>query len=185
MFMHGLSLAGLMWDKLQNPLRRVQPKNDNHHSNAGFGPSENELLNDVAQVTSQMKELRKKIVDWQAVSDINYLCWSELLAAQISEMEADHAGAMASYEKSLDHAAAHDFVFEEALGNYLLAGFFLRTSSRRAAKGALREALSLYRNLGATGMYILEFVCAPIWSPSFATLQLPNGVILTRDSRCC
>jgi tetratricopeptide (TPR) repeat protein len=185
MFMHGLSLAGLMWDKLQNPLRRAQPENDNRHSNVRFGPSENELLNDVAQVTSQMKELRKKIVDWQAVSDINYLCWSELLTAQISEMEADHGGAMASYEKSLDHAAAHDFVFEEALGNYLLAGFFLRTGSRRAAKGSLREALSLYRNLGAIGMYILEFVCAPICSPGFATLQLPNGVILTRDSRCC
>jgi hypothetical protein len=64
---------------------------------------------------------------------------------------------MASYEKALDHAAAHDFMFDEALGNYLLAGFFLRAGSRRAAKGSLREALAHYRAYGATGMFVLEY----------------------------
>ncbi|KAN0090377.1 HHK1, histidine kinase-group X protein [Hyaloscypha variabilis] len=151
-FMHGLSLAGITWAKLQNPLRGVQPEKDTGYTNVRFGPTENELLNNVAQVTAQVKELRKKIVDWQAFSDVNYLTWSELLAAQIHELEANHAGALVSYEKGLDHAAAHGFLFEEALGNYLLAGFFLRSGSRRAAKGALREALALWRTLGATGV---------------------------------
>ena len=152
MFMHGLSLAGLMWSKLQNPLRAVAQEKDGHQSSVRFGPTESELLNEIAEITTQIKELRKKIVDWQAVSDVNYLSWSELLAAQISELESDHAGAMTSYEKGLDHASAHDFLFEEALGNYLLGGFFLRAGSRRAAKGSLREALALYRSLGATGV---------------------------------
>jgi tetratricopeptide (TPR) repeat protein len=159
MFMHGLSLAGLMWGKLQNPLRGVSPGKgkDGQRPNVKFGPSEKELLADVTHVTAQIRELRQKIVDWQAVSDVNYLAWTELLATQICELESDHAGAMASYEKALDHAAAHDFVFEEALGNYLLAGFFLRAGSRRAAKGSLREALALYRAYGATGMFVLEY----------------------------
>jgi len=145
-----------MWHKLQNPLRGVQPAKHDRHSNVRFGPTENELLNNVAEVTAQVKELRKKIVDWQAFSDVNYLAWSELLAAQVHELEADHAGALASYEKALDHAAAHGFLLEEAVGNYLLAGFFLRAGSRRSAKGALREALALWRTLGATGMYFLK-----------------------------
>jgi signal transduction histidine kinase/CheY-like chemotaxis protein len=99
-----------------------------------------------------IKYLRRKIEDWQAVSDVNYLAWSKLLAAQISEMEGDHGGALENYEQLLDHAAAHSFVFEEALGNYLLACFFLRVGSRRAAKATLREAVVLYRQLGAGGV---------------------------------
>lgn len=168
MFMHGLSLAGLMWGKLQNPLRGVSPEKDKdgQRPNVKFGPSEKELLGDVAHVTAQIRELRQKIVDWQAVSDVNYLAWSELLATQICELELDHAGAMASYEKALDHAAAHDFLFEEALGNYLLAGFFLRAGSRRAAKGSLREALALYRAYGATGMFVLEYYLYP-WNLNY------------------
>jgi signal transduction histidine kinase len=152
MFMYGLSLAGLMWSKLQNPLRAINQEKDGHHSNADFGPTESELQQEVTKVVEQIKELKKKIVDWQAVSNVNYLSWSELLAAQISEMEGDHGAAMLHYESCLDHAATHDFLFEEALGNYLLAGFFLRAGSRRAAKGSLREALVLYRNFGAIGV---------------------------------
>lgn len=152
MFMHGLSLAGLMWSKLQNPLRALNREKGAHHSKVSFGPSESELHKEVTKVVKKIKELKRMIVDWQAVSDVNYLSWSELLAAQISEMEVDHGAAMLHYEKALDHAEAYDFLFEEALGNYLLAGFFLRTGSRRAAKGSLREALALYRTFGATGV---------------------------------
>jgi len=43
-------------------------------------------------------------------------------------------------------------LFEEALGNYLLAGFFLRAGSKRPAKAALREAVNLFRKFGAVGV---------------------------------
>ena len=195
MFMHGLSLAGLMWSKLQNPLRGVSPEKgkNGQRPNVSFGPSEKELLGDVAHVTAQIKGLRQKIVDWQAVSDVNYLAWSELLATQICELESDHAGAMASYEKALDHAAAHDFMFDEALGNYLLAGFFLRAGSRRAAKGSLREALALYRAYGATGMFVLEYPLYP-WNLNCGGILLgvfynswnrSSPVLLRNFRECC
>jgi len=152
MFIHSLSVAGLMWSKMQDPLRAVSHGKDGHHTDVRFGPTDKELLDESVEVVKKIKTVKKLIEDWQAVNDVNYLSWSTLLGAQIAEMEGDHGNAMKNYEKSLDHSSAHGFLFEEALGNYLQAGFFLRTGSRRAAKGALREALTLYRSLGATGV---------------------------------
>ncbi|KUJ15514.1 HHK1, histidine kinase-group X protein [Mollisia scopiformis] len=148
MFMQGLSLAGLAWYKLQSPLRAVNQDAD-HIDNQS---SEAQLQAEIGVVVKQIKDLRKQIEDWQVVNNVNYLAWSTLLSAQIAELEGNHGLAMRHYEKSLDHAEAHDFLFEEALGNYLQAGFFLRTGSRRAAKASLREATALYRSLGAVGV---------------------------------
>jgi signal transduction histidine kinase/CheY-like chemotaxis protein/tetratricopeptide (TPR) repeat protein len=145
MFFQALSLAGDVWSKYQD-----QPAG-NHPTGGGrsFGTAFSE---EVAGVAMLMKYFKRRIEYWQAVTDVNYLAWSKLLAAQIAEMEDDCAGAMRLYEEALDHASAHSFVFEEALGNYLLAEFFLRAGSRRPAKGALREAISLFRKFGAVGV---------------------------------
>lgn len=151
MFIHGLSLAGLMWSKLQNPLRSVSLGHDGHHADVNY-VSEEQLKSQTTETIKQMKEFKRRIEDWQAVNEVNYLAWSQLLASQISEMEGNHGAAMLHYERALDHSSAHEFLFEEALGNYLLGGFFLRTGSRRAARGALREATGLYRSFGAIGV---------------------------------
>lgn len=143
MFMQGLALAGLVWSKLQDPLRSVSQSRKT---------TEGQILLQHQDAVKQIKSFKRSIEDWQTVNDVNYLAWSELLAAQISEMDGEHGTALEHYENALDHAAANGFVFEEALGNSLLGGFFLRTGSRRAGKGALREATTLYRALGATGV---------------------------------
>ena len=148
MFFHGLSLAGLIWAKLQDPLRSLY----RDHPSLQSQQAEIDLREEVNGVAKLMTYFKRKIEDWQAVNDVNYFTWSKLLAAQIAEMEADHGAALRYYEEGLDHASAHNFVFEEALGNYLLAGFFLRVGSRRPAKAVLREAIMLYRQFGAVGV---------------------------------
>lgn len=148
MFFQGLSLAGLMWRKLQDPVRSVYHASPTPESQQ----RETELREEVLGVAKLVRYFMKKIEDWQAVSNVNYFAWSKLLAAQVSEMEEDHGAALMLYEESLDHASANNFVLEEALGNYLLAGFFLRVGSRRPAKAALREAVMLYRQFGAVGV---------------------------------
>jgi signal transduction histidine kinase/CheY-like chemotaxis protein/tetratricopeptide (TPR) repeat protein len=146
MFMQGLSLAGLIWSQVQDPLNKVSQGAQTHHTTKGQVNVQHKSW------IMQIKKFKRLIEDWQTVNDVNYLAWSELLAAQIAEMDGEHGVAIAHYEKALDHAAACSFTFEEALGNTLLGEFFLRSGSRRAAKGALREATSLYRAFGATGV---------------------------------
>lgn len=112
-------------------------------------------LNFSAQTQEIIKEMQvfvDKIREWSAVSNVNYLCWSRLLEAQIVELVGKHGEAVQHYEEALDHASEHGFLFEEALGNYLMAGFFLRRRARRSARSALLETVGLYRQLGATGV---------------------------------
>ncbi|TVY71370.1 Two-component system protein A, partial [Lachnellula suecica] len=129
-------------------------------------------------VIKQVKLLKRKIEDWQTVNDVNYLAWSKLLDAQISELEVDHGKALAYYEESLDHASSNGFVFEEALGNHLYAGFFLRAGSRRAAKASLREAVQLYRQIGAIG------VATYIEDEHSLLLQGPTRNLRTAEASC-
>ncbi|RDL41300.1 ATPase of HSP90 chaperone topoisomerase II kinase [Venustampulla echinocandica] len=154
MLFHGLSLCSLMWSKLQNPLHFLGDGKPNLVSSsvADTPPSNDELPQQTAEVVKQVKYLKQKIRDWESINEVTYLAWSNLLAAQIAEMEGDHGKALSSYEECLDIAAANGFTLEEALGNHLYGEFFLRAGSRRAAKASLREAIQLYRQLGAIGV---------------------------------
>lgn len=157
MFFQALSLAGDVWTKY---FPAVQNGNEEgkkamgtgNHPTGGAKAFGTAVEEEVAGVAMLIKYFKRRIEYWQAVTDINYLAWSKLLAAQIAEMEDGHGDAMRLYEEALDHAGAHGFVFEEALGNYLLAGFFLRAGSKRPAKSALKEAVNLFRKLGAVGV---------------------------------
>lgn len=179
-FFQGLSLCGLMWSKLQNPLRSLAEDASMTSSNPPIdhGPSEDALHKETAEVIEKVKYFKKKIKDWQAVNSVNYFAWSRLLAAQIAEMEGDHGKALTHYEEMLDHAAANGFIFEEALGNHLYAGFFLRTGSRRAAKASLRDAVQLYRQLGATG------IATHIEDEHSLLLQGPTRNMRAADAAC-
>ncbi|KXX77671.1 Two-component system protein A [Madurella mycetomatis] len=136
MLFYGLALAGIVLRRQQDPL----------------SPGEEALKSQVEETVREVEELNKKIKDWQQVDDVNYLSWSKLLDAQVSEMLGNHGTAIRRYEEALDHASEHNFIFEEALGNYLMANIFIRTVARRSARSALRDALGLYRQFGATGI---------------------------------
>jgi signal transduction histidine kinase/predicted ATPase/CheY-like chemotaxis protein/serine/threonine protein kinase len=104
------------------------------------------------QIIRELRDFSRMIQDWASVSQINYFAWFRILEAQIAELTENHGEALQHYEQALDNATEHDFVFEEALGNYLMAGFFLRRKARRCARGALLEAVGLFRQISATGI---------------------------------
>jgi signal transduction histidine kinase/tetratricopeptide (TPR) repeat protein len=153
MLFHALSLAGSIWIKVQEQLDPVYRSQSPQLSSDVDGRSfETGLEEEIAGMAMMLKYFKRRIDQWQAVTNVNYLAWSKLLAAQIAEMENDHTGALRRYEEALDHSAAHGFVFEEALAQKLLGGHLLRVGSRRLAKTALRSAVALFRQFGATGV---------------------------------
>lgn len=131
---YGLTLAGLMFRKL------------------GDARNQSDLRSEVEETITMLQGFSKKIKDWQVVSNVNYMAWSTWLDAQIAELRLDHGTAINLYEVALDHASEHNFTFEEALGNYLMAGFFIRRSARRSARAVLKESLTLWQQLGAQGI---------------------------------
>jgi signal transduction histidine kinase/DNA-binding response OmpR family regulator/tetratricopeptide (TPR) repeat protein len=135
MLFYALSLAGTILRQQQDPR-----------------PDADDLKAQVERTVQQVTELNDKIKAWQVHSNINYLAWSKLLDAQVAEMLGDEGLAIQNYEEALDHAAEHNFTFEEALGNYLMANIYIRRRARRSGRSALKDAVSLFRQLGATGI---------------------------------
>lgn len=141
MLLYGLALAG-------KELRHQEDPRVNSASDEGVTQEEAR----VTEIVSQIQQLSKSIQDWSKVSEINYFAWYTLLDAQVADLQKDTGSALRLYEQALDHASEHDFYFEEALGNYLMAGTFIRNGARRSARSALRDAVGLFRQLGATGV---------------------------------
>ncbi len=153
MFFHALSLAGSIWTRVHEQLDPMYRSQSAQLSSDIDGRSfETGLQEDMEGLATLIKYFKRRIEQWQVVTDVNYLAWSKLLAAQIAEMEGVHDGILCLYEEALDHAAKHGFAFEEALANSLLGGHLLRVGSRRLAKTALLGAITLYKQFGATGV---------------------------------
>lgn len=140
MFIYGLALSGMIQRRLCHPLTREEAKSQ------------------VPGILTELHDIVEKLKAWQVVSNVNYLAWSKMIEGHIAELEGTHGLALQQYEEAIDHCAENGFHFEEALGNYLMAGTFDRLKLRRAAKASLRDAMSLYRTYGASGVadFILE-----------------------------
>ena len=153
MFFQALSLAGSLWVRVQEQLdpayRAQSPELSSDINGRSF---EAGLQEEIEALAKLLKYFKKRIEQWQAVTDVNYLAWSKILGAQIAEMENDPNGALRFWDEALDHASMHGFVFEEALANNLLGGYLLRKGSQRLAKTVFREAIALYRQMGAVGV---------------------------------
>ncbi|KAJ6016778.1 hypothetical protein N7451_000157 [Penicillium sp. IBT 35674x] len=153
MFFHSLSLAGCVWIRKQqqlNPAYRAcspQLSSDVHGRSLETGFEE-----EMTGLARMLRYFKRKIEQWQAITDVNYLAWTKLLGAQIAEMERDQSTALRYYQEAIDHASMHGFGFEEALGHHLLAGHLLREGSLRLGTLALKEAVGVYRQIGATGV---------------------------------
>lgn len=136
MLAYGLALAGRLLRMLPDP--RLADTD--------------ELRAELDRTITKLKELKKKVSDWETVNNVNYLAWSKFLDAQVEELSGNAALAIQRYEEGLDHAAENGFLLEEALGSYLLGALFLRRKARRCARAVLRDATSLYRQFGALGV---------------------------------
>ncbi|RGP77989.1 serine threonine kinase [Fusarium longipes] len=132
---YGLARAGYLLQKLQLPC----------------SPDET-FSSQVEEVIKELRRYARMMDEWCTISDINYLSWMKFLQAQIEELSGNYGNAIQNYECALDHATEHDSVFDEALGNYLMAGMFIRRSARRSARAALLEAVGLFRQMGAIGV---------------------------------
>ncbi|PKX97816.1 two-component sensor protein histidine protein kinase [Aspergillus novofumigatus IBT 16806] len=153
MFFHSLSLAGLVWVRKQEQLERsYQAGNPQPASDVDGLPLDPSLKEDMVSLARMLRYFRRRIEQWQTVSDVNYLAWSKILGAQIAEMEGHQAAALRLYQEALDHASTHGFIFEEALAHHLLAGHLIREGSSRLGTLALNEAVTIYRRMGATGV---------------------------------
>jgi signal transduction histidine kinase/CheY-like chemotaxis protein/tetratricopeptide (TPR) repeat protein len=153
MFFHALSLAGSVWVRVEEQLDPAYRQQSPQLSSDVSGRSlEAGLQEEITGLAMLVKYFKRRIEQWQAITDVNYLSWSKMLAAQISEMENDHTAALRFYEEAIDHASINNFIFEEALANQLLGGHLLRLGSRRLARKAFHESITLYRRFGATGV---------------------------------
>ena len=153
MFFQALSLAGSVWVRVQEQLDPVYRAQSPLLSSDINGTSlEATLQEEIEGMAKLLRYFKRKIELWQAVTDVNYLAWSKILAAQIAEMENDANGALRLWEEALAHASKHGFLFEEALASRLLGSYLLRKGSPRLAKTAFREAIGLYRRMGAIGV---------------------------------
>ena len=136
---YGLALASKTLSEIHDPISQPQDHSEQ-----------------VEECIKILRDLKQKTQDWEVVCNVNYFCWSRFLQAQISELTACHGASIREYEEALDHAAEHNFIFEEALGNYLMASIFIRQRARRSARAALKDAVALYRQQGASG--VAEFI---------------------------
>ncbi|ENH68716.1 Hybrid signal transduction histidine kinase K [Fusarium oxysporum f. sp. cubense race 1] len=123
---HGLARAGYLLQKLQLP---CSPTED-------FSSQAEEVIKELRRYVKMMDE-------WCTVSDINYLSWIKFLQAQIEELSLNHGNAIQHYEQALDHAAEHNSVFDEALGNYLMAVGLFRQMGALGVSKAIEEEHSL------------------------------------------
>ncbi|KAI5467000.1 hypothetical protein BGZ63DRAFT_370132 [Mariannaea sp. PMI_226] len=158
---YGLARAGQLLRKIQFP---TYPAED--------------LAPKIDEVVKELQTFIKMMDDWTTVSDINYLSWSKLLQAQVAELSKHHGTAIQAYEHALDHATEYDAVFDEALGNFLMAGLFIRRKGRRSARAALLEAVALFRQLGASGVSkaIEEEHCLLLHGPTRSHQTQEQGV---------
>lgn len=135
MLFYGLSLAGLIFRKQADP--RINAT---------------DVEEEIKATIQTLSSLREKIIDCRSMSNVNYLPLDHFLEAQIHELNHDAGQALRVYEDAMDHAAEQNSIFEEGLGNYLMAGLFIRRGSRRMAKASLKEAIALFRAMSATGL---------------------------------
>ena len=99
----------------------------------------------------EAKKHKDSIMEWQTECNVNYLMWSHLITAEISELVGDYHNAIQSYEAAIDHTQLHDFMLEQALAFELQGEFFIRRGARRAARATLLDAIATYSTFGASG----------------------------------
>ena len=97
------------------------------------------------------EEYKARIVEWESHCDVNYRMWSLLVDAEIFELRGKFNKSILAFEAASSHAELHDFNLDLALILESHAGFFIRRGSKRAAVATMKDAMSVYSRIGATG----------------------------------
>lgn len=118
-------------------------------SNQRDNPSEVQHVKE--RLLAELQQYKEKIDALQSHCNANYLMWSLLIEAEVSELTGEHHKAIQAYEAAIDHCQVYGFVLEEALGYELQGGFYMRRGAKRAARHILEEAIATYARMSATG----------------------------------
>ncbi len=130
----------------------------------------------------KVREYKEKITMWQVECDVNYLMWSQLINAEISELTGDYHNAIQSYEAAIDHTQLHDFMLEQAMAFELQGEFFIRRGARRAGRSALMDAIAVYSTFGASGK-VDQLTTKHEWVlKSALTVRTADAAIQTADT---
>lgn len=97
------------------------------------------------------KAMKRFIDEWGKVNDVNYLAWSHILEAAISDATNVYYGVVSNLEIAIDHCQVHGFAIEEALAVELQAEFLLARGAKRAGKVMVQEAIAAWNRINAGG----------------------------------
>ena len=100
---------------------------------------------------AKVREYKARIVQWQGDCNANYLMWSLLIEAGLTEVEGHYGEAIQAYEAACDHNELNDLLLEQAIAFELLGEFYVRRGARRAARFTLQDARATYARIGASG----------------------------------
>ncbi|GAO52524.1 hypothetical protein G7K_6598-t1 [Saitoella complicata NRRL Y-17804] len=107
---------------------------------------------DREEFLEQVKANQNSIATYMAIYSDNYFMWYKLVEAELLCLEGNFAQATVAFEAAGEACAEQGFRLEEAMTCQLAGEFYLRNGLKRVARGLLRDALSMYLILGATGV---------------------------------
>ncbi|ODH49416.1 serine/threonine protein kinase [Paracoccidioides brasiliensis] len=99
----------------------------------------------------QAIEYKQEIDCKASACDANYGMWSLILEGVLSEASGNFQKALAAFEAALDHTQLHNWPLEEALALELQVDFLVRRGVKRAAQYLLRQAITSWNTISATG----------------------------------
>ncbi|MGF1933673.1 MAG: AAA family ATPase [Nostoc sp. ChiQUE02] len=101
------------------------------------------------QFLQTLESHQQQLQYWANHCPANFLCKSQLVAAEIAQIEGRDLEAMRLYEQSISSAREQGFVQYEALANELGAKFYLEREFELIAKTYLQAAKNAYMRWGA------------------------------------
>ena len=97
-------------------------------------------------------KMYKSFVDsWGSLSDVNYLAWSQIMAAAIADASRVYYEVVSNIEVAIDHCQVHGFSMEEAIAVEFQADFLLARGAKRAGKAMIMEATAAWNRISAAG----------------------------------
>ncbi|GAM83517.1 hypothetical protein ANO11243_015050 [Dothideomycetidae sp. 11243] len=108
------------------------------------GPERRQALDKVRAVVRTFENCR-------IVVDANFAALSNILQAEIAEIELRFDICIGLYESAVNHTILHGIALDEALTNELYAEFLIRRGCTRPARSLIDDAVSAYRRVGALG----------------------------------
>ncbi|MCJ1477411.1 hypothetical protein MMC13_006082 [Lambiella insularis] len=112
---------------------------------------DSESAEDPQAVLAEVQQYCEQLRLMQIECNANYLMWSLLIEAAISELSGEHHKSILAYEAAIDHCQVYGLGLDEALAYELQGEFYIRIGAKRPGRAAIEEAIGSYARISATG----------------------------------